>query len=614
MKGTIKGIRRMGGNKSTARKPRYISAVSALILSAALAAALVACGNREEPVMAVVTDPPQPTASPTPSPTPAPTPTPSPTPAPTPSPEPTPSPKPTEDISGKAVNVLTGLYIDEADASRRPVVVSIDNMHIARPQSGIGQADILYEVLAEGEITRNVAVFRTDFDADKIGPVRSARHYFIDIATDYDAIFVHHGGSPQAYDALSAQHIDDIDAMRSGAPFWRDPVRSKSAVMYEHSSYTNSANIKAAIEKAGFRDALYEDADIGFGFFSQESELSGAESAGKITVPFSGGYSASFEYDPETRLYSDFCDTGERLDGNTGEQLAFTNILIQQTAITAIAGDAAGRRDVKLIGSGKGFLATRGGYAPVTWKRDSRSSSTKWYFANGEEMKMNKGKTYICVVSPDTEVTFEALPKEVTLPEPGTLLMENALAGWSQNTDGQILATTDGWRTSRELTGISHMDADYGRCAISCSGGKLFIAGYSNSQSGFSLYLYISADGGASWKTNLIDYGGDMVGPGDIFMSFLDTNNGYMLRCSGPAAGLMTKELYKTRDGGETFSKISDLSDFSGYPTAMSFSSDKIGYVTLSPRGSLTDFALVTEDAGVFWKRASFPSPPGLSG
>jgi len=382
----------------------------ALFLTAALVVSLAACGgNNAADTMAEATQEataaPTPTATPTPTPTPSPTP--SPTPTPTPTPAPTPTPESTADLTGLALDTLTGLYIDAADAANRPVAVSIDNMHLARPQSGIGQADILYEVLAEGDITRIIAIFRTDFDADKIGPVRSARHYFIDFATDYDAIFVHHGGSPQAYDALQAQKINDIDAMTNGTPFWRDPVRVKQAGMYEHSSYTNAANLKTAIAKAGFRDTLYEDETIGFNFFPDVTQIPDAKPAAKISVPFSNDYQESFTYDPATGLYANDNDAGKHIDDNTGDQLTFTNILIQQTTITAIAGDTAGRRDVQMIGSGKGYLATAGGYVPVTWARSSRAVSTKWYFADGSEMKMNAGKTYVCVVSPSTGVTFE---------------------------------------------------------------------------------------------------------------------------------------------------------------------------------------------------------------
>jgi len=119
---------------------------------------------------------------------------------------------------------LTGLPTEKPVVNCRPVAVVINNHHKALPQSGIGQAAICYEVLAEGNITRIVAVFH-DFDAQKIGPVRSARPYLLEFAADYDAIFVHHGGSPRGYDLIEESGIADLDAMRLSEPFWRDPER-----------------------------------------------------------------------------------------------------------------------------------------------------------------------------------------------------------------------------------------------------------------------------------------------------------------------------------------------------------------------------------------------------
>jgi len=320
---------------------------------------------------------------------------------PEPTESPTPSPRPTEDITGKAIDSLTGLYIPEELADKRPAAVVINNMHRALPQSGIGEASIVYEMLAEGNITRLIGIFR-DYGAEKIGPVRSARHYFIDFAMDYDAVFVHHGGSPQGYESIRSQKVNNLDGMRLGNTFWRDPARASVPSMLEHSSYTNAERIREAIDALGYREDLTGDETVGFRFFALDTGLPGAENAEAITVPFSNDYMAIFEYDPETKLYDKFNERGPHIDENTDEQLTYKNVLIQITTINVIAGDSEGRRDIKTVGSGEGFLATNGGYVPVTWSKDGRTSPARWYFEDGSEMLLNKGKTWINVVSAQT--------------------------------------------------------------------------------------------------------------------------------------------------------------------------------------------------------------------
>ncbi len=331
---------------------------------------------------------------------------------PTPLPVPTRTPQPTEDITGKALSKLNGYYIDEAIAKRRPMAVVINNRQVALPQSGIRQADILYEVLAEGNITRLVAIFQ-DFDTQKIGSVRSARHYFIDFAYDYDAVFVHHGGSPQAYDLIAKNKVNDLDGMKlEGKTFWRDPARAAIKSMYEHSSYTNAERILSAIEAAGYRNVLNEDLDVGFTFLSRFAKLMGAEDANYIRVPFSNEYVSIFEYDKEKRLYYKWNSEKKHIDEETGDQLSFSNLLIQQTRIFAINGDTAGRREVDTVGKGKGYYMTAGGYVPVLWEKKSQKEPTRWYFENGDPIRLNRGKTFICVVSPDTKLTMEVRADE----------------------------------------------------------------------------------------------------------------------------------------------------------------------------------------------------------
>jgi hypothetical protein len=323
---------------------------------------------------------------------------------PTPSPTPSPSPTPTPELRA---DPLTGLPVALGEEDNRPFAVVINNHNKALPQSGIGQASILREVLAEGNITRIVAIFNIT-DAVKIGPVRSARHYFIDMAFDYDAVFVHHGGSPQGYDAIQSLRINSVDGMvYSGVYLWRDPARVNVPGMYEHSSYTDAQKLKESLAGLKFRDTVSEGWSPGFKFFEQKTAKVGALSAKSILVPFDSGYSAEFAYDEASSTYKKSRNGKPHIDDLTNRQLAVANVIIQRTSIHVIAGDDAGRREVALVGEGTGLLATAVAYVPIKWSKASHMEPTRWFYEDGTEMLMNKGKTWICTVSNSMSITIE---------------------------------------------------------------------------------------------------------------------------------------------------------------------------------------------------------------
>ena len=351
------------------------------------------------------TDPdPSPTPAPVESPTPSPTPMPTPTPTPSPEPEPDPGP----DLTGLALNPLTGEYIDETVAARRPVAVVINNLNKALPQSGIAQADVIYEVLAEGGITRLIAIFK-DFDAEKIGPVRSTRHYFLDFALDNDAVFAHHGGSPQGYNSISSLKINNLDGMAlEGKIFFRDPVRRSMPGMLEHSSYTSAQGILSEIDVKAFRTEMNEDARAPFDFYGDDEIIAG-DSVTKITVPYSPqSQTGVFEYDSENDIYMRSQNGNIHIDELSGEQLSVSNVLVQYVNMYVIAGDSAGRREVTLVSQGTGMLFTQGISMPVKWSKESHHAPTVWTTVNDEKLVLSKGKTWICVLSDKTDLILES--------------------------------------------------------------------------------------------------------------------------------------------------------------------------------------------------------------
>ncbi len=340
--------------------------------------------------------------------------TPSPTPVIT-TPKPTKTPEPTPSIpEGMGVNPLTGLYINEEAVNRRPVAIVINNMIKALPQSGIGQADMYYEILSEANITRIIAIFK-DFSSEKIGPVRSARDYFLFFALDNDAIFAHHGGSDQgslggAYAAIKKFKIDNIDGMKhDGTIFQRDKKRINTPGMYEHSSYAGAERLLDYSEKTGFR--IETDFEPLFKFYDKLTDL-GGEKALRVNIPFSDSQDAHFIMDEETKSYTRFEYGSEQIDEETGERLKVENIIIQYANIWLVKGDAYGRRAAELTGKGDGVLVSNGSYIPIKWEKESYEKPTKWTDENGKQLTLNKGKTWICVIDPGKTATFLPLEKE----------------------------------------------------------------------------------------------------------------------------------------------------------------------------------------------------------
>ena len=284
----------------------------------------------------------------------------------------------------------------------------INNIQAAQPQCGISSADIIYEVLVEG-VTRMMAIFSDIKSAEHLGSVRSIRPYFLDISLGYGAISVHAGGSDEAYTRISRENIDDIDGVRSAYPvpnlFYRDQTRMNSGYAIEHTLFTEGDRVYASAEKLGYSTTLPEDYDNGLRFVTSAVPENG-ESAEKITVNFNISKRTELTYHADTGLYTAKQYGGDYIDGNSKEALSFRNV-IAFPADTMVY-DGYGRLLVNLITSGEGYYACGGKYEPITWKRDSVSDCFHYYRADGSELTISEGKTYIMILAKnDSTITFE---------------------------------------------------------------------------------------------------------------------------------------------------------------------------------------------------------------
>ena len=336
-------------------------------------------------------------------------PTPTPAPAQT-SPPPMASVTPAPTPYNGPVNPLSGMPIDAEMAARRPVAVMLNNLEQALPQLGQSQADIIYEVVAEGGITRILGVYQSVEDVGMIGSIRSARPYYIELALGHDALFIHAGGSDQAYSDLRNWDVDHFDAVRGpylgkspeSNMMWRDAGRRKENG-YEHSVVATGASILAYLPE-DLRLEHEEGYDTGL-TFADDGTPAGGSPASVVTVPFSNYKTGRFVYDETRSAYLVEEYGAPYVDGNTGEQVAVTNVIVVQTWCR-YTGDSLGHMDVDVVGEGDGWFACGGVGIPIRWSKPDRESPMTYTTQAGAPLVLGRGQTYVNVVPLDAVVTM----------------------------------------------------------------------------------------------------------------------------------------------------------------------------------------------------------------
>ena len=309
------------------------------------------------------------------------------------------------DPSGK-VNVLTGLPIAEEEADQRPVAVMLNNIKVALPQYGVSKADLIYEVVAEGGITRMLGVFQSVDGVGQIGSVRSTRLYYLDLVQGLDAILFHAGGSEEAYRAISSRGITALDCVRGpymNSVFWRDKDRIKSAG-YEHSVFTSGENIQTVLDTLDVRKT-HED---GYEYpiqFAEDGTPKDGTPAKEISVKFSNYKTGLFTYDAGSRNYLVSEYGKPYVDGETDQQVEVKNVLVLYTKISKISGDDAGRLKVTLTGSGSGLYACNGQVQEIVWTKNSADSPFVYTYQDGTAVTFEKGNSYINIVDKNADVS-----------------------------------------------------------------------------------------------------------------------------------------------------------------------------------------------------------------
>lgn len=371
---------------------RIRSAAIALLVIAAIGGgagfgALVASlASAPDTVSGVIATPtPSGAATGDPAATPTPEPTPSPTPEPTPEPTPVLVPAP-----------LTGLPVTPEAAIRRPIAVMIDDLRAARPQSGFNAAAVIWQAPAEGGIPRYMLLFQDSIPAS-VGPVRSARQYYIDWAAEWNAVYVHVGGSPGAMATLRGggrgQLVWNADEFRFGGTYlWRDRDRPSP-----HNVYSDGARLRALAAAVGAADGPIEPA-WSFGP-AIRGEFRPVGTTLTVDYPYE---TITFRFDPASNTYRRYIDGASepQVDAADGRVVAPANVVILRMRFGALNdGSGKNRLEADDVGSGEAIVSTNGRIIRGTWSKDSVSSPTKLFAADGRPITLTAGQTFVQVIA-----------------------------------------------------------------------------------------------------------------------------------------------------------------------------------------------------------------------
>lgn len=289
--------------------------------------------------------------------------------------------------------------------NERPIAFMVDNHIDAMPQAGLEQADLVYEIIVEGGETRLMLVMKNK-DAKKIGPLRSARHYFVDYALENDAIYVHYGQSPQAKSDIKKLGVSDINGIyESSSLFWR--VNDRYA---PHNAVTSTKNLNTIIKREGFRTTsskgnvlnyVAEDFDLE-DIIENEVKTNGANT---ITIPYSTHNTVKYTYNEETKTYTRYSRNNVQKDWNTSKQIQVKNIIITKCSNSTI--DSYGRQTINNVKTLDGYYITNGKYIPIKCEKTSRKGKTVYKDLEGNQINVNDGKTFIQICPINSKISFK---------------------------------------------------------------------------------------------------------------------------------------------------------------------------------------------------------------
>lgn len=295
-------------------------------------------------------------------------------------------------------NLLTGiLNLSDEAIGKRPVAVMINNVKDAMPQYGVEEADIIFEIPVEADITRFMAIYGDYTKVPQICAVRSCRYYFPALSEGFDAFYVHWGCDPTIDEYITSLDLDKYDGMsNTGGLFGRDQARLEMGYSLEHTGYFDGTKFATYVQSEGTRTDLEEDkTGTAFVFNGMNEQLvPEGENCTQVNINF-GNQTADFVYDNESNSYKKLNNGENQIDGNTGKQLAFTNVFVLETTFSIR--DEVGHKNIDITGGKNftGYYISNGAVQKISWSKEDEASRLEFFDQNGEELSINRGKSYI---------------------------------------------------------------------------------------------------------------------------------------------------------------------------------------------------------------------------
>ncbi|MBZ9686092.1 DUF3048 domain-containing protein [Clostridium estertheticum] len=287
----------------------------------------------------------------------------------------------------------TGEEVKKEILDNIAVLAIVENSQTARPQSGINAADIVYETLAEGGTPRFIALFQSG-DAQKIGPIRSARSYFLDISKEYNLPFAHCGGSEEALDEIKNENLMSMNEMKYASTYWRDNLRKAP-----HNLYTSTDKLRELVKTKKFIKAP----TVKLKFDKSYWDSNKFSPATNVFLKINNLYNTSYTY--KDGLYFKSMDGVSSTNKEDKLPLAFKNIVVQ---ITSIKTQADGLHlDIALVGTGDGYVISNGKFVKMHWSKKNVVSQTLLTDEQGNELPLNPGKTWWNIVDKSSKIDIK---------------------------------------------------------------------------------------------------------------------------------------------------------------------------------------------------------------
>lgn len=297
-------------------------------------------------------------------------------------------------------NWLNGDIVGTAEAAKpHPIGVMIENLPVVRPQSGLQQAKIVYETLAEGGATRFLVLFDGSESMPKIGPVRSVRHYYLEWVSEYDSAIMHAGGSPQGLQYISGFAMKDLECLGRAARYcFRD--RGISA---PHNLFTKSELLAFAM-----RDNAWTPTDFApWPYKDQKSLEERPTEARAPNVHFSSfSFDAQYTYNRADNCYLRTNGGQPHRDALSGEQICVKNVIVQFVPEESYLGEK-GRIGLNVTGEGRVLIFRDGDTIEnAKWKKESRVSRTVFLNEDGQDIDLVRGSTWVHIIPGGRSVEY----------------------------------------------------------------------------------------------------------------------------------------------------------------------------------------------------------------